>query len=204
VLGKSIAEIAEVYNYEYNTIVLLQQSYIRRYPENEIQFYNISSLFAKIKNTLRQKLLEVLKDDISINYYNSNKIKEIFYERVPNIDDLIDILRFKDSNKKSVDILKDIIDTDSCTWSAYRKTKKNNKNIKTTFIKHYDSNYYGLAEWSDEIHKNYFLDAIEEYTVNNPNEKKAKDILKLFKGLDIEDKQDYIEVIEEKIRKTFK
>ncbi len=84
------------------------------------------------------------------------------------------------------------------------KTKKNNKNIKTTFIKHYDSNYYGLAEWSDEIHKNYFLDAIEEYTVNNPNEKKSKDILKLFKDLDIEDKQDYIEVIEEKIRKAFK
>ncbi len=42
------------------------------------------------------------------------------------------------------------------------------------------------------------LDAIEEYTVNNPNEKKAKDILKLFKDLDIEDKEDYIEVIEEK------
>ena len=60
------------------------------------------------------------------------------------------------------------------------------------------------SEWSDEIHKNYFLDAIEEYTVNNPNEKKAKDVLKLFKDLDIEDKQDYIEVIEEKIRKAFK
>ena len=89
------------------------------------------------------------------------------------------------------------------TWNTYRKTKKNNK-INKIFVKYYDKNYYGLAEWPDEIHKNYFLEATEKYTVTKPNEKKAKDIFELFKDLEIEDKRDYIEILEGKIKKAFK
>ena len=104
--------------------------------------------------------------------------------------------------KNTIKIIRDAMNLHTYTWNAYRKAKKSNK-INKTFIKYYDNNYYGLAEWPDEIHKNYFLDAIEKYTVDNPNEKKAKDILKLFKDLDIEDKRDYIEIIKGKIKKAF-
>ena len=71
-------------------------------------------------------------------------------------------------------------------------------------VKYYDSNYYGLSEWDDEIHKEYFIDAIKKYTEINPNEKKARDILKLFEGLNIKDKEDYIEIFNSQIKKAFR
>ena len=131
------------------------------------------------------------------------EFKDNLEHKIQDYDNLLQVMRQDNITMKSTQIIKEMINSDSYTWNAYRKAKKDNK-VNKTFIKYYDNNYYGLAEWSDEIHKKYFLDVIEEYTVNNPNEKKAKDILKLFKDLDIEDKQDYIEVIEEKIKKTFK
>lgn len=71
-------------------------------------------------------------------------------------------------------------------------------------MKYYDNNYYGLSEWDDEIHKEYFIDAIKEYTEINPNEKKARDILKLFEGLNIKDKEDYMEIFNSQIKKAFR
>ena len=163
--------------------------------------YNYDELYFMINQLLIQKCSEALVQQN--NHLTLVQLISILKEQVVNLNDLMGIFRYKMPTIQSKSVVKDAINDQAYTWNSYRKAKKNNK-VNKTFIKYYDSKFYGLAEWSDEIHKNYFLDAIEEYTVNNPNEKKSKDILKLFKDLDIEDKQDYIEVIEEKIRKTFK
>ena len=158
-------------------------------------------LYDGIYNFFTKEVVQELKE-IGL-YEELDILTEKLKLRVDNFEELMKIMRLEKSSKNSKVVIKEALNTDVYTWNAYRKAKKDNK-VNKTFIKYYDNNYYGLAEWSDEIHKKYFLDVIEEYTVNNPNEKKAKDILKLFKDLDIEDKEDYIEVIEEKIRKTFK
>ena len=99
-------------------------------------------------------------------------------------------------------VIKDVLNSDCYTWTQYRKSR-NERSVDKTFVRYYDNNYYGLAEWSDEIHKQYFMDAIDVYTVNSPNEKKASAILNQFKDLDIEDKEDYVDIIEDKIKRTF-
>jgi len=158
-------------------------------------------LYNKINNLFKRECHNILLH--TKIFTTVNNLRTELEKKISNFDALIHILRDEKNILETISIIKNLIDSDAYTWNAYRKAKKNNE-VNRTFIKYYDNKFYSLAEWSDEIHKNYFLDAIEEYTVNNPNEKKAKDILKLFKDLNIEDKQDYIEVIKEKIRKTFK
>ena len=164
----------------------------------------IEEFISNLKTYISNKIITFVKDAfIDKKSQRLNQIKNKLEKELFNFYDLTNFLKGRETTKKSINIIKDIINTECYSWSSYRKAKLN-QDIKKSFITYFDNNCYGLAEWSDEVHKNYFLDAIEGYTVNNPNEKKAKDILELFKDLNIEDKQDYIEVIEEKIRKTFK
>ncbi len=159
----------------------------------------------ELKGTVMLYLSEKIIEDLKKNnaYLKVENIKTRLKKNLSGFKRLIDIFKINDINLKSIDIIKQSLNLSAYTWNAYRKAKKSDK-VNKDFIKYYDSSYYGLAEWSDEIHKQYFMYAIEEYTVNKPNEKKAKDILKLFKDLDIIDKQDYIEIIESKINRAFK
>jgi hypothetical protein len=200
-LNMDIKTIAEKYNCRYSTLTLLREKYLQKYSNlDEWKFYNLTELYETINFEIKERCILIFKmKSEALNPLQLLDSLKVLFEK---FEQLIEILRIDNHNKKSLELVKQAVNEDSFTWNAYRKVKSKGK-VDKVFIK-YDGNNYGLAEWPDEIHKNYFLDAIEEYTVNNPNEKKAKDVLKLFKDLDIEDKQDYIEVIEEKIRKTFK
>ncbi|MGI6647484.1 MAG: Eco57I restriction-modification methylase domain-containing protein [Bacillota bacterium] len=199
--GLNLKEIAEKFNVDYGEVIEFRQKYKYKGKSLALSLYNYSNLYRSIDGYF----VRVTRDILYSNkrYIEISKCLALLEQRILNFNEYIDILRNRTGKlKRKLDMLKDCLSGDVYTWNAYRKAKLTDK-INKTFIKYYDSNYYGLAEWSDEIHKNYFLDAIEEYTVNNPNEKKARDILKLFKDLDIEDKKDYIEVIQEKIKTAF-
>ncbi|OOO61377.1 Eco57I restriction-modification methylase domain-containing protein [Clostridium tepidum] len=200
--NKSIFDLADEYNLTVKEIALLRKYYAEKYyAEEPWRFYNLTKLNEKIYTYISNRLFYIIKN--RNRYIEVDELSNVLRDKEKNFGDIIKIVKQDDVVKSTDKIIKEAMESYNYTWNSYRKAKKNNK-VNKTFIKYYDSKFYGLAEWSDEIHKNYFLDAIEEYTVNNPNEKKSKDILKLFKDLDIEDKQDYIEVIEEKIRKAFK
>ncbi len=168
------------------------------------------SIGSKYNNTDLYKALNEYLKILSIKCLNSNDVyldiknlSKSLKENSNNVGSIVEIIQKDNLTKNFNKIIEESLNTDIYTWNAYRKDKESNK-LNKDLIKYYDSNYYGLSEWSDEIHKHYFLHAIEEYTETDPNEKKAKDILKLFKDLDIEDKKDYLSVIEGKINRVFK
>ena len=198
----NLYEIGDMYNCNIKTIVQLRDKYKEIYNDkSKWDFYYTEEIFETI-NIIINDIVEDIFMDTEVYAYIGDIINTIG-DYLINFNQLIDIIRLEKYNIKTIDVIRGALSLDIYTWNAYRKAKESDK-INKTFIKYYDSNYYGLAEWSDEIHKQYFMNAIEEYTVTNPNEKKAKDILKLFKDLDIMDKQDYIEIIESKINRAFK
>ncbi len=196
-----LKKIAKEMGYNYSTMILLRKKIIANCDEENLwRFYNLQDLhddiYAHIGKAVKE-VLHLMSKHCSVNILSS-EVSKLYY----NFAALVKVIRKDNATKKTIDIVKDSINEDCYTWNAYKKDKSQDK-ISKTFIKYYDSNYYGLAEWSDEIHKQYFMDAIDQYTENSPNEKKAKDILKLFKELNIEDKEDYIDIIEDKIKKAF-
>lgn len=199
--NRDIDKISEEYGFNSIILKLVRKIYSQEHSfEYPWKFYNLRELCSKINEYLRKNIVRELKDK-----NNSNKLDDIRDTLEINNEQftlLVDIYRQYKETIKSIDIIKEALNEDAYTWNAYRKNKAQDK-ISKTFIKYYDINYYGLSEWSDEIHKQYFMDAIDEYTENSPNEKKANDILKLFKELDIEDKEDYVDIIEDKIKKAF-
>jgi hypothetical protein len=172
--------------------------FINSNNETEVKEEFISGL----KTYIEQLFIELIISNYKNEYVDSNEIKEILIKNLNNLEELICFLKGNEETKKSTMVVEDVLNSDCYTWTQYRKSR-NERSVDKTFVRYYDNNYYGLAGWSDEIHKQYFMDAIDEYTVNSPNEKKAKDILKLFNELDIEDKEDYVDIIEDKIKKAF-
>jgi hypothetical protein len=198
--NKAVYEMALEFGCQVSTLLALREYILQNDKESvPLKYYNMDEIYIFINKIITDNSKNILN---SRGVLEVLKLKELLEQKIDEFEKIIMLCRKDDSTKKSLDIIKGLLNSDSYTWNAYRKAKAKGK-VNKTFVKYYDSNYYGLSEWSDEIHKKYFLDAIEEYTVNNPNEKKAKDILKLFKDLDIEDKQDYIEIIEGKIKRAF-
>jgi len=194
-------DISKKYGVHYKHVIELRRQYKNNEKVIVSDLYNYLSLY----NSIDTYFIRLIRENLHNNkkYLAINECVTLLEERVSNFDEYVDVLRNRTAkNIKKPDIIKDCVSKDTYTWSAYRKAK-NEEKINKSFTRYYDNDYYGLSEWSDEIHKHYFLDAIEEHTVNSPNEKKAKDVLKLFKELDIQDKQDYIEIIEGKIKRAF-
>ncbi|WP_353892475.1 TaqI-like C-terminal specificity domain-containing protein [Proteinivorax hydrogeniformans] len=199
--GKSIEKIANQYGFEYETVALLRRMYTEQLePDEKVKYYEPSKLFESINCKVNDTVFYLMVKNSE--YISLGDIKHILENKLNNFEDIITTCRTIDDKIRGVEIASKALNSEAYTWNAYRKAKQKGK-VNKTFIKYYDNQYYGLAEWSDEIHKKYFLDAFKKYTESNPNEKKAKDLLKLFKDLDIEDKQDYIELMEEKIERTF-
>ena len=197
----SLSEISRKYNVNLKKIIEVRNYYKNNEQIKINELYNLKTLYKCID----MFFIRLINDNLSDvgNYVKLNEFSNILNKKVCNFYEYIDILRDRTSEIRTTnDIIKDCISKQTYTWNAYRKDKSKN-NINKTFVKYYDSDYYGLAEWSDEIHKQYFMNAIDEYTENSPNEKKAKDILKLFKELEIEDKEDYVDIIEDKIKRAF-
>lgn len=199
--NKGLEDIARQFNYEYSTVALLRERYAEKFKGNERwKIYNISEFYRTVSEYCIRYIIEILQDKkMCLSYV---EIRDHFREKCNKFEEIMTVLQNMNSNKNSLEIIKEIVNKEGITWNRYIKERIKNK-VSSKIIKYETNKKFGLSEWSDEIHKNYFLDAIEEYTVNNPNEKKARDILKLFKDLDIEDKKDYIEVIQEKIKTAF-
>ena len=201
--NKSLSQIAVENDIGEELVEIIWGDYIGEFLHAGMGYHNLelSGLFSVLVNSLQMALINSF---ILINEpVCTDTLKRIVQEQSPDLVRMINSLKIYNIKISSDDLLKQSLESSIYTWNTYRKTKKNNK-INKIFVKYYDKNYYGLAEWPDEIHKNYFLEATEKYTVTKPNEKKAKDIFELFKDLEIEDKRDYIEILEGKIKKAFK
>ncbi|AST58020.1 restriction endonuclease family protein [Thermoanaerobacterium thermosaccharolyticum] len=200
--NKSLEQIAQELNYEYTTVALLRDKYVKEYGKSEPwRFYNLSELYNAINEYIKNGATEILK--INQRYMNLNDIRSTLEKLYSNFEELMNIMRKDKPTKKSKDIVKEALNQFADTWNSYIKNINAGKEPKK-LVKYYDSTYYGLSEWDDEIHKEYFIDAIKKYTEINPNEKKARDILKLFEGLNIKDKEDYIEIFNSQIKKAFR
>lgn len=196
----NLLKVAETIGCEIISLEFMVKEYCKSISDLEHwKYYDLTELNNYINRYIKGHITTLLKRES--RYMNIDEIRVGIAKEIDNFDELIEVLRLDDNTRKIVDLLKDIMSKDLYTFSAYKKTSKNK--INKEFVKYYDNINYGLSEWSDEYHKNYFLDAVEKYTVNNPNEKKARDILGLFEDLDIQDKQDYIEIIEGKIKRAF-
>lgn len=200
--NKSLEEICAQYGFEYATLALLRDKYTKIYAHNEpLKYYNLTELYKTINEYIKNCILEILSDRSC--FIDLEQITKELYDKFYNFDSIINIMRKDNPTKKSKDIVKEVLNQFADTWNSYIKKTNAGKEPKE-LVKYYDNNYYGLSEWDDEIHKEYFIDAIKEYTEINPNEKKARDILKLFEGLDIKDKEDYIEIFNSQIKKAFR
>lgn len=200
--NNSIEEISKKYGFEYITVTMLREKYAKEHAENEQwKFYNLSELYILVNEHIKNRVIEVIKENTK--YMSIDDIRDKLEEIYNNFEELMNIMRKDNPTKKSKDIVKEALNQFADTWNSYIKNINAGKEPKE-LVKYYDSNYYGLSEWDDEVHKEYFIDAIKEYTEINPNEKKARDILKLFEGLNIKDKEDYIEVLSSQIKKAFR
>ncbi|SHJ57327.1 N-6 DNA Methylase [Clostridium amylolyticum] len=198
----SLMEVSKKFGVKLDKIIEMRNSHIKNKYYEVLDLYSLANLYKSIDTFFIEIISKFLANN-NKKYMRIAEFIKLLDEKISNYYEYIDVLRNRTSAiRKTQDIIKDSLSKETYTWNAYRKDKAKDK-VSKTFVKYYDNNYYGLSEWSDEIHKQYFMDAIDEYTVNNPNEKKAKDILKLFLDLDIEDKEDYIDVIEGKIKRAF-
>jgi hypothetical protein len=203
--------------YEIYQISIEEQHNIQRYLIENIEEYkkliqversvdtsieiDFSDLHFIINEYLKEEIITILK--FYNKYISLDDIRNITADKYINFEELMNIMRKDNPTKKSKDIVKEALNEFTDTWNSYIKKRNEGKEPKE-LVKYYDSTYYGLSEWDDEIHKEYFIDAIKKYTEINPNEKKARDILKLFEGLNIKDKEDYIEIFNSQIKKAFR
>lgn len=196
--NKRLEDIADKYSTDIMALELVRSDYIEEDGEYK-KYYNLSELYDKIYEYLKNVSIEILQ---SLNSYISlKKLKDILADRCDNFNELLNVLRNKDASISSLQMVKDALDDYSETWNSY--WKKRNADKETLDIIKYDTSTYGLASWSDEIHKEYFLNAVNEYTGDKPNKKKAEEILNTIKKLDIDDKEEYISVIQKKVDKAF-
>jgi len=190
-------KIAKDYKTSVINIFMLEEKIIG----NDLSCLNYNKLYSSIAKYLSEFFENTLLE--SDNFINIENISKIASSNIGNFDTLIEIMKKEHLTLKTNTVLNEIFSFESDSWNAYIKLKIKDKQTKF-FVKYYESNYYGFAEWTDEIHKKYFQDAFSRFTKTEPNEKKAKDILKLFKELDIKDKTDYIEIMEMEIAKVFR
>ncbi|RSK36620.1 Eco57I restriction-modification methylase domain-containing protein [Bhargavaea beijingensis] len=210
---KSISELASEYNVEEVTILLLRELYANKYGGNQPwEFYNLNGLITLINKYLSEMVLINIKD--KRQYVSTTGSLEVLYESLSNVDELIDVLKLYQQNKKAEVLIKQILDENSDTFSKFLKDKMENKKTKD-FVK-YDTGVYGVSDWSDEVHKKYFIDAINYFTSSKEDnfadtvfskvkitKKKAETALKFLHVLDFEDKEDYLEILTDKVSKAF-
>lgn len=210
---KSEEIVNRLSNHDYNAVAKYYKTKASNIIKVEEHYYEVNNNrgnkhivnYDKLSNVINRHItnctIKVLKN--KNKYMLIDEIRDCLKNKYDNFEELMNIMRKDNPTKKSKDIVKEALNQFADTWNSYIKKTNAGKEPKE-LVKYYDNNYYGLSEWDDEIHKEYFIDAIKEYTEINPNEKKARDILKLFEGLNIKDKEDYIEIFNSQIKKAFR
>lgn len=203
-----LTKIAKKYKTEVSFVSKLRSDIINHNnisKEELLTFYNFSELYNSIKNLIGR---EIKLFFLSLNkYLNLNEIIELCEENIDNFNVLINILK-GNQTIKTEKIIGEILNKKSATISSFLKQKTENEFVK------YERDFYGLWEWGNENHKQYFVDFINYNTTKNGiantviknvqwNEKKAKSALNVLKQMKFKDKEDYIEILTERIRKAF-
>ena len=206
--NNSISEIADNLNLKYSTVRYLKENFTEEIEGSELpNFYNFDLLYNNIEDYISDQVKRYL------NKYNaySSTIEIINNLDGPLLKQLMIIMK-KGGTIKSTKIINDCIKSE--TWNSFVKNRNKSKSLKE-FVK-YDTSIYGLSNWSDEIHKKFFIDAIDYYTSNSDDKyngtafdgiritkKRAETALKNLQQLDFEDKEDYLEILTEKVKKAF-
>ncbi|BCB35576.1 Eco57I restriction-modification methylase domain-containing protein [Bacillus cereus] len=181
--------------------------------ENE-DLFKIEDFFNDLTKFLKQYILNESIQLLKENPYYSSKLIENYFFSDKQILGFLTILKGDKITMKTVEVIKKVLNEYSDTFSAYLKNLKEDKSTKR--IVKYDTDVFGLSNNSDEIHRKYFVDVIE-YLVSSSDEKymgtifegvsksrkKAEAALGFLKELNFNDKNDYIEILTEKIRKAF-
>ncbi|WP_121661848.1 Eco57I restriction-modification methylase domain-containing protein [Metabacillus litoralis] len=199
--------------YEHKLSLVGALSYRNQHIKNE-DFYMIEGFSVNLLRYSKLYILNKSIDLLEINSYYSIKLIENKITNDKKLSGFVTILKGNNFTKKSGEVIKKVLNEYSDTFKTYLKNKKENKTPKR--LVKYDTDVYGLSNNSDEVHKKYFVDSLEYFT-SSSNEKytgtvfegmsktnkKAEEFLKTLTELDFIDKKDYIDLLTEKVRKTF-
>lgn len=210
--SKSLEEIAKEYNYELITTAKLRNKYDKEYGSTLKFFYNLNEFYEFIENILITSILKEFQ--IQKRYFSNLQLVKYLEGNMQTFKDNIQILRKDDVTKKSEIILKEVSNKFSENLKGFVQKREKNKPLQP--LLKYDTNIWGLSEWSDEIHKAFFVDAIDYFTSTSnekfegtafegitKTKKKALAAIEALKELEFNDKEDYIELLTEKVRKAF-
>lgn len=188
-------------------------SYRNQHVRNE-DLFKVKGFFENLIKYAKLYILNKSIDVLEIQFYYSIKLIENRLANDKQIVGFVTILKGDNFTLKSIEVLKKVLNEYSDTFKTYLKNRKQDKTLK--LLVKYDTNVFGLSKKSDEIHKKYFVDALEYLTSSsnqkyngtvfegmNKTNKKAEEFLKTLTELDFNDKEDYIEVLSEKIVKAF-
>lgn len=214
---EEIAKKLEQYKSEYtlSTLLKVKRDYRQKLSTdtaNRKYLYDQTLLYELIFEYISNELVEIITKNNT--YMHIQELLENINKNILNTSEIFSVLKGENTTKKTLNVLKNIIDNFSDTWDKYRKQLEKGKGIKP-FVK-YDKDIYGLSNWSDEVHKKFFMDSINYHTteLNDQLEdksfdgviktrKKAEKALNEVNNLNIKDKEDYIEILNEKIIKAF-
>lgn len=210
--NKSVEEIAVELGFETCTVMSLRERYWLNSNQQDVwKHFNLEDLENKIKSYLNSKAIELMDDN---NYYSHILIRDLIKKQLQNFDKLVEVFQIGNINKGSDIIVKEALNLNADTFNSYIKKQK--KGNKVGPLLKYDALMYGKSNSSDEVHKKFYIDTINYHTSTNNEEfigtvfegvnktkKKAETALKALQELDFVDKQDYLEILTDKIKKAF-
>lgn len=180
--------------------------------EDELCTLDNPYLHERLKITLLEKIIVYLSE--TKEQTSTTNILNYLKNTVPNFEEVIEVLKFDNLSLKSSQLINKILTDNSDSIKQFIKKKTELKPTKS-LIK-YDNNIFGLTEWSDEVHKKFLVNAIEFYISqedSNLNDsifyglkkskKKAIETIEILTELDFAEKDDYIELLTEKVNKAF-
>lgn len=201
----NLGELAEEIGCEEFILLKIRNEIINKFEIADIwQFYSLENLYKEIY----KKIVETVKIFLRRNrtYLSLGTVtKEL--EKVKEFKELVNVIKYQHTSMSTAQIVKEALDKYAYTWAKY---KKNENKIQRVLIIKYDTSIYGLTEWSNEIHKRYFIDSIsyhfgiettsslQEFLEINKSISKARSSFNVLKNLDFDDKEDYVEILSEK------
>ncbi|WP_413078746.1 Eco57I restriction-modification methylase domain-containing protein [Solibacillus isronensis] len=212
-MNKPLKVIAQEYNLSSKELIGLRMEFQNTINQEYIfKLFDFSDLYDRINGIIKKEVYKIMME--SNVYLSLQQIIDILKNYIKIYPEIMEIMKNGDLSKNYNIIIKEILNSYSDTWNASMKNRLANKSVKI-FVK-YENNIYGLSEWSDEIHKKYFIDSLEYYTSPSIKrhsgsvfegatitKKKADAALTALMRLDFGDKDDYIELLTEKVNKTF-